>query len=89
MKKIIKRIISLTVLIVAFSFVSCNNEVTPDSTKHEHRYKEIVIIRPTCTERGLKEWFCSCGESYTEKMMPLGHYFSKGVCVRCHIFFIA
>ncbi len=48
------------------NFVSLGGE-------HTHRYNEAVTVEPTCTEKGVKTFTCSCGRSYTEEIAALGH----------------
>lgn len=71
-----------------------------DNGVHIHSYDEWVItVRPTCTEQGERERYCSCGEKQTGKLAPLGHdlavyerldptctedgYEGYSVCTRC------
>ena len=43
-------------------------------TEHTHSYSSWVIVdEPTCTEEGLRERTCSCGEKETETLEALGH----------------
>ena len=53
----------------------------PNET-HTHEYEQTVT-EPGCTEGGLVEYLCSCGDSYTEQLDPTGHDFEEGVCVNC------
>lgn len=49
---------------------------TPSPTdSHQHSYTETITKQPTCTEKGLKTFTCSCGDSYTEEIPALGHDF--------------
>ena len=40
---------------------------------HIHEYTETITKEPTCTEPGIKTFTCSCGDTYTEEIPPLGH----------------
>ena len=39
----------------------------------EHTYVSTVKTAATCTEKGLMEYKCACGDSYTEEIPALGH----------------
>lgn len=42
--------------------------------KHVHSFDEgKVTTEPTCTEKGVKTFTCSCGETKTEEIPALGH----------------
>lgn len=49
----------------------------PDS--HEHSYTSSVTRQPTCTQSGVRTYTCSCGDSYTETIVPTGHTYSDQV----------
>ena len=51
--------------------------------EHEHSYFSYIKTDPTCTESGEEVFECDCGDSYSEAVLPLGHDFADGVCVRC------
>lgn len=48
-----------------------------------HHYTEKIIIEPSCTQRGIKEYTCSvCGDTYTkEGKEEEGHAYEKTVVV--------
>lgn len=54
-----------------------NHEHLPDDENeslHEHSYGEwVTISNPTCTEEGLRERTCTCGDKESETISPLGH----------------
>ena len=65
--------------------------------EHEHS-KEVVILAPTCTEKGILHKICGCGHIEEEEIEPLGHMYEEAVwdwdyenetakasftCVRC------
>ena len=67
MKKII---ILLLALMVAFTFISCDEP----EVQHEHKWDEGKITTvATCTKEGIKTYKCSCGETKTEEIPALGH----------------
>ena len=48
--------------------------------EHTHAYGSWVVVdEPTCTEEGLRERTCSCGEKETEKIAALGHTAGEAV----------
>ena len=47
------------------------------SSRHVHKYGQwMTIISPTCTEEGLEERQCECGETQTRYLSALGHDYS-------------
>ena len=59
----------LIVLIVAFTIVACVGGETP----HTHEYSEQITKAPSCTEKGVKTFTCSCNDSYTEDIDMVPH----------------
>ncbi len=49
----------------------------PVDPPHTHQYTEKVTKEATCTEAGEKTFTCSCGDSYTEPIVALGHSWGK------------
>ena len=48
--------------------------------EHTHAYGSwIVVDEPTCTEEGVRELTCSCGEKETEMIAALGHTAGEAV----------
>ena len=45
----------------------------PASASHTHEYTSAETTAPTCTEKGVMTYTCSCGDSYTEDIDPTGH----------------
>lgn len=43
------------------------------SVPHTHAYTSSVTKEPTCTEKGVRTYTCSCGDSYTKAIKALGH----------------
>lgn len=39
---------------------------SPSPSPHVHKYVSYVIAIPTCTERGIRSYICTCGSSYAE-----------------------
>ena len=69
MKKLTRLSIILFILISLFTFSSCGKE-------HIHEYDEGKIIKEaTCTEDGIKEYKCSCGETKQEVLKQLTHIY--------------
>lgn len=51
---------------------------------HTHAYGQWVTVKePSCTETGLKERTCECGEKETETIPVLEHQFENDVCTSC------
>ena len=48
-------------------------EEPKDPEEHEHIYQNSVTKQATCTEKGIRTYACSCGETYTEEIPALGH----------------
>ena len=40
---------------------------------HTHSYISQTTTEATCTEKGLTTYTCSCGDTYTEEILALGH----------------
>ena len=75
MKKIIAVIAACAVLCMAGAFASCS---------HEHKFGEwVTVTEATCTEGGVRERTCRCGEREAEAVDALGHDYRNGVCTRC------
>ncbi len=53
--------------------------VTEKTDTHEHSYEERVVVPPTCTEDGVKEFICGCTDSYTEVIPSVGHAFGEWI----------
>ena len=52
---------------------------------HTHEYIESIISVETCTEDGVINYACECGEGYVEKVQAKGHSFADGFCADCGI----
>lgn len=44
-----------------------------DPEGHKHVYQQSVTKQATCTEKGIRTYTCSCGETYTEEIPAAGH----------------
>ncbi len=40
---------------------------------HTHSYTSQITTEATCREKGLTTYTCSCGDTYTEEILALGH----------------
>lgn len=49
---------------------------------HTHSYTSKVTKDPNCTEKGIRTYTCSCGDSYTEEISALGHDYDGGVITK-------
>lgn len=79
-KYIIIAFLSLVLSVCFAFFAACtdiNQPEEPDNDTHQHDYTaKVVVVAPTCTERGYTEHFCSCGQSVKDTYTDaLGHTF--------------
>lgn len=65
----------IVVIVLLLLLVKCEPEENVDPpVGHTHTYSSwMVVDEPTCTEEGLRERTCSCGEKETEMIEALGH----------------
>ena len=52
------------------------NSFKTAGNSHAHSYTSKITKDATCEEEGIKTFTCSCGNSYTEKIAAMGHYYS-------------
>ena len=65
MKKASVIIAALASLLIILSFTGCS---------HEHEFGEWeTVTKATCTEKGMQERTCKCGEKETQEIEALGH----------------
>ena len=65
---------TLIILVVAVFMTACG---------HEHSFGEWSTVKEaTCTEEGIRERSCKCGEKETESIAPSGHSFGEWKAVR-------
>ncbi|MGN1419818.1 MAG: fibronectin type III domain-containing protein [Acutalibacteraceae bacterium] len=71
---------SAAILLVLLTLISAMPQIKENfilfakaETQHVHCFLETVIIEPTCTEKGMKKFTCTCGESYTSEIPANGH----------------
>lgn len=71
----------IVVIVLLLLLVKCEPEENVDPpVEHTHTYSSWVVVdEPTCTEEGLRERTCSCGEKETEEIAALGHTASEAV----------
>ncbi|MBR5514983.1 MAG: hypothetical protein IKU52_02130, partial [Clostridia bacterium] len=76
MEKHFNRIVSLFLVVITLipmiseSVVLKAQEMDPN---HEHSYKVVDSIKPTCTEVGKEIKKCSCGATFSENVAARGH----------------
>lgn len=65
----------IVVIVLLLLLVKCEPEENVDPpVGHTHTYSSWVVVdEPTCTEEGLRECTCTCGEKETEMIEALGH----------------
>ena len=88
MRKVVKLLSLLAIICcILCVFVACGSNAgdeippeieevaEPESEPHtEHAFGDWEIVtQPTCTEPGLQQRTCACGETETETLYPLGH----------------
>ena len=76
MKRVLKIIALLAVLtLVLLATVSCSFDFgNLFGGKHSHAFGDWATVKDaTCTEKGLQERTCSCGEKETQEINALGH----------------
>ena len=63
----------IVVIVLLLLLVKCEPEENVDPpVGHTHTYSSWVVVdEPTCTEEGLRERTCSCGEKETEQIAAL------------------
>lgn len=62
---------------------SGNNE---NNNSHTHSFGEWSVVQAaTCTQNGVEEAICSCGEKITKTLASLGHIFESNVCTACGV----
>ena len=71
----------IVVIVLLLLLVKCEPEENVDPpVEHTHTYSSWVVVdEPTCTEEGLRERTCTCGEKETEKIAALGHTAGEAV----------
>ena len=71
----------IVVIVLLLLLVKCEPEENVDPpVEHTHTYSSWVVVdEPTCTEEGLRERTCSCGEKETEQIAALGHTAGEAV----------
>ena len=71
----------IVVIVLLLLLVKCEPEENVEPpVEHTHTYSSWVVVdEPTCTEEGLRERTCSCGEKETEQIAALGHTAGEAV----------
>ncbi len=49
----------------------------PKPAPHEHNHTKELTKVMTCTESGFYTYTCSCGDSYTQEILPIGHEYEE------------
>ncbi len=60
-----------------------SNISSTSNSKHTHNYgKEVITKKPTCTEQGIKTFYCSsCSGTKAEYIDATGHKWKEATCV--------
>ena len=63
------------IIVICVSFINGDkNQKTAESVTHTHNYDEWNIVKnPDCTNDGLRERYCSCGDRQASTIAALGH----------------
>ena len=72
----------LGILLLSAALAVCGLAVLSacDEPEHTHSFGEWeVVTEPTCTEEGLRERVCACGEKESEEIEALGHTPSEAI----------
>ena len=87
MKKLTALCVVCLVCILSFVLASCeggSNEEMTTTTAHTHSYGDWNITKaPTCTQKGEKVRYCSCGKEEIETINKSTHDWNEGVCKKC------
>ena len=51
---------------------------TPEPTPHEHSYTVTIITEALCNTTGVKQYSCSCGDSYTKEYVDTWNHKRDG-----------
>lgn len=51
---------------------------TPEPTPHEHSYTVTIITEALCNTTGVKQYSCTCGDSYTEEYIDTHNHQADG-----------
>ena len=77
MKKFILVLINSILVVMLFMLSGCRME------PHDHRYKEISRIDPTCETDGEAEFECyECDSTYTETLPATGHDYKETIKIK-------
>ena len=57
-----------------------NDTPSTDHNVHNHSYTSIISAKPTCTEKGITTFTCTCGDHYTVEIDSTGHDWTAATC---------
>ena len=81
-KKILSLGMAMLATISSVSFTAC--EMGTDGNGHVHQWSKFYIAKDaTCTEDGILEAICSCGEKSYQTLLSVGHKYKNNVCSVC------
>lgn len=73
-----KKILPIILVVLSLLFSACGKEASRDSepeTTHIHEFSEWIVEKnATCSDEGLKERVCACGEKETETIPATGKH---------------
>ena len=59
--------------VTSYTFSGVRGAHTIAATFEKHSYTSAVTTEPTCTEKGVETFTCTCGDSYTKEIAAKGH----------------
>lgn len=57
-----------------------SSSAATNAVKHNHSYSEVSSVAATCTSDGSRNYKCSCGKSYSERISATGHNWKSATC---------
>lgn len=75
------KIFTTLTIFTSLALMACGGKPAADtsavpSSQHKHSYVYTQTKAPTCTEKGLEEGVCECGDKTTKNVNALGHDFT-------------
>lgn len=59
-------------------------EKADTSSQHKHEFLSKITRKATCSEPGIRTWYCSCGISYPENIPATGEHKWTDICETLH-----
>lgn len=84
MKRSVKAVTLISILSLG-CVVGCSAKLST----HEHKYDNMVVVKPTCSEQGYTKHSCECGESYMDSFTDVIDHSGSFVCQYCQKTFVS